>query len=68
MCRFKLGVRFDVVSILVFGPASIELQLGVALVIAFASAFRSSSLFAGVALVQALVRPQVEAQFGHAAC
>ena len=68
MCRFKLGVRFGFVSILGLGSASIGVHLGVALVIAFASAFRSSLLFAGVALVHALVRPQVEAQFAHAVC
>jgi len=64
MCRFTLGVRFDVVSIRAVGPASVELQLGVAFLIAFASALA----FADVALVQAWVRPQLGAQFAHAAC
>ena len=64
MCRFTLGVRFDVVLIRAVGPASVELQLGVAFLIAFASALA----FADVALVQAWVRPQLGAQFAHAAC
>ena len=64
MCWFKLVVRLNVVSSRVLGPASIELQLGLSFLIQFASAL----LFAGVALVQALARPQVEAQVAHAVC
>jgi len=57
-------VRFDVVSSRVLGPASIELQLGASFLIRFAFVV----LFADIALVEALVRPQVGAQFAHAAC
>ena len=53
MCRFTLGVGFNVVSSRVLGPASIESQLGLSFLIQFASAL----LFADVALVQALIRP-----------
>ena len=64
--RLCVGSRWAFVLMLfrAVGPASVELQLGVAFLIAFASALA----FADVALVQAWVRPQLGAQFAHAAC